>query len=170
MSWFTDSIKNVLPVADDVGMVVRPVFSGSDPNVLTVRHIFSGSNPDILTVRPIFSGSDPNVLTVDIREGINLVNDGELRPATTSVDAVVYSTSMVILKGSNETRRGLSVYNDSNRNLFLKEGSDATTESWTVKIPPNALYELAFPPYTGVITGFWAAGGSGKARVTERKP
>lgn len=146
MSWFPDSIVNRPPRSDEFGLIVRPIFSGSDPGVLTVQ-LASGS----INLSGSFS-ADPT------------------RPATSNVTVVGYSTSTSVMAASNTDRRVLTIYNDSNRNLFLKLGPGASLIDWTVKMPPNAYYEVPQPCYTGNITGIWAAGGAGQARITELTP
>lgn len=136
MSWIGETLKKIVPVSDDLGMVVRPVFSGSDPGVLTVKPL-GGS----------FS---------------------EIRPGVSTVTAVSYSADTNILRNANADRRGLLVFNNTNKIMYVKEGTEASIESWTLRIPPDSLYEFSWPVYTGVVTCFWATGGSGNAMVTER--
>ena len=88
------------------------------------------------------------------------------RSATSAVTNVAGSTSNVTLLASNANRLGASVYNDSNKDLYLKLGTTASSTSYTTVVPRNALYEVPFG-YTGIIDGLWESGVSGAARVTE---
>ena len=52
-------------------------------------------------------------------------------------------------------------------NMFVKFGATATVTSFSVKIPSDALYEMAAPIYTGQIDAIWTADSTGAARITE---
>jgi len=84
----------------------------------------------------------------------------------TTATSVSYSTSSVPLLAFNPSRLGATVHNDSDRDLFLKLGDDASSSSFTQKMEAGSYYELPYN-YVGVITGAWASGGSGAARITE---
>jgi hypothetical protein len=87
--------------------------------------------------------------------------------ASTTTDTLVsVSTSSTTLLASNSARLGASIYNNSQANLFIKLGSTATTDSYTVKMVPNAYYELPYS-YTGRIDGIWDSSVSGDAQITE---
>lgn len=88
------------------------------------------------------------------------------RSATATLSNVTGSTSSVTVLAANTARLGASVYNDSNKKMYLKCGTTASTTSFTVVLVPNAYYEMPFE-YTGVLTAVWASGVSGSARVTE---
>lgn len=148
MSWFPESIIDRHPRPDEFGLIVRPIFSGSDPGILTVQ-LASGSLN--LSLSGSFS-SDPT------------------RPNTSVVTSASFSTSTVLLAAANNTRRVLTVYNDSNRNLYLKNGPSASLGDWNVRLPPNAYFEEPQPIWQGEVTCVWAAGGSGYARVNELTP
>jgi hypothetical protein len=85
---------------------------------------------------------------------------------TAIVTDVPVSAAPVVLKVANAARLSITIYNDSNRPLTLKCGSGVTGTSRTTKVPPQMEW---FPDvrYTGVIEGFWAAGATGSAAVTE---
>ena len=86
---------------------------------------------------------------------------------TSALSNVVSSATNVTLQAANENRRMWSVFNDSDKDLYLKWGATATSTSYTVKVPPGAYYEMTLPVYNGVIDAIWAAGPTGSARVTE---
>lgn len=89
------------------------------------------------------------------------------RPRSSTVTAVSAATSSTQLFGSTYPSRGRSVFNDSTATLYLKFGSSAATNSYSVQIPPASYFE--FPgevPYAGVVTGVWSAA-SGTAYCTE---
>lgn len=81
-----------------------------------------------------------------------------------SVDATISSTT---LRGANESRRGLLIFNDCNKALFLKYGSAASESDFSVKIAAGGYWEMPSPIYLGSIRGLWAAAPTGAARITE---
>jgi hypothetical protein len=104
---------------------------------------------------------------------VNIVGGGPIpvtieQPPNSTVTAVAQSTSSVVLAAANSDRRGLAIYNNSNRVLFVRAATGAATVSnFTVRLNRNDYYELPFPVYTGVVTGIWASGSGGAAQVTE---
>lgn len=92
--------------------------------------------------------------------------------AGTSVVTRVNATIVnITIKAVNTSRIGLSIENNAVTNLFLKLGSIASlvagAESFTVKLVPDAYYEVPFG-YTGVVDGIWDSGDlAGEALVTE---
>lgn len=86
---------------------------------------------------------------------------------TATVTVVPQTTVSTELLAPNLNRKGLSVFNFSNKVLYLKLGPSASTSDWSIRMAPGATLERAYPTYAGQITGTWAAAGSGSARVTE---
>lgn len=81
--------------------------------------------------------------------------------------AVVTGTLLAL----NTSRIGAALYNNATSNLFIKLGATANigagTESYTVRLVPNAYYEIP-AGYTGIVDGIWdAADGTGEALITE---
>lgn len=106
-----------------------------------------------------------NGLDVDVTRVTGTVTIDQLRPATSAVTSVSASVSNVTLKASNAGRYGLSIYNDSTANLFVKLGATASATSFTQKVAGGGAYEVPFG-YTGIVDGIWESA-TGAARVTE---
>ncbi len=99
---------------------------------------------------------------------LTVVGETVTRPATSVVTAVAQSTSSVMLAAANADRRGLCIYNNSNRVVFVcLNTGPATLTNWSVRLGRNDYYELPFPVYTGDVTAIWGSGSGGFARVTE---
>jgi len=147
MSWFADSMIDRNPRFDEIGLIVRPIFAGSDPGVLTVQ-LASGSL-SIGNISGSFTQPQPNI--------------GNLT-------AIPAAPTPVIITSGNLSRMGLTIFNDSSQPLCLRLGSSVTTSMFTVKLVPQDYYELPGPIYTGVVTGVWTASGSGNALSTELVP
>jgi hypothetical protein len=90
-----------------------------------------------------------------------------LQPTTGTVAKIAQSIVSVVLAAADLTRMGLTIYNDSNKDLHVRcSAGAATVDNWTVKLRKDDYYELPFPAYTGAVTGIWAVAGAGQARVT----
>lgn len=77
------------------------------------------------------------------------------------------ATAQTIL-ASNASRKGFSVFNDSDQVAYLKFGSAATTTDFTIKLAAYGFYEMFGDClYTGVLTAIWANNSTGSARVAE---
>lgn len=88
----------------------------------------------------------------------------------TSVTSILASLTEVTIVADNydsdDTRRGVYIYNDSDADLYIKFGEGVSTDSFTVKIGGGAFFESAQPLYRGIITGLWSEA-TGSAKVTE---
>lgn len=89
------------------------------------------------------------------------------RIAAATITNVASSASSVSLLASNTARRGVTLYNDTDKACYVKFGATASTTSFTVKLQPNAYYEMPEPIYTGAIDGIWDSAPTGSMRITE---
>jgi len=147
MSWFANSMIDRPPYSDEIGLIVRPIFSGSDPGVLTVT--FASGSFSIGSISGSFSTP---------------------QPGTGGLTVVPNSTSAVIIASGNLSRMGVTIFNDSSGTLFLRLGMGVATNAFSVKLTSQDFYELPSPCYTGVVTGIWGSSDTGNAFVTELTP
>lgn len=69
---------------------------------------------------------------------------------------------------ANTKRKGVWFYNDSTADLYLKMGANASTTSFSYKIPAGGFFEMpTSPTYQGQIDGVWSADSTGAVRITE---
>lgn len=93
------------------------------------------------------------------------VND--LRSATGTKSAVASATGSTTILLANAARKGATITNTDANALYLDlSGGTASSTNFSVSIAANGYYEVPFG-YAGLITGAWAADGSGSALVTE---
>lgn len=102
--------------------------------------------------------------------GAGATGTGSARVTTANVAAatlanVASSATNVTLLASSAARMGATFHNDSSAILYLKFGATALTTSYTVKLIPDAYYELPQPCYSGIIDGIWSSA-TGAVRVT----
>jgi hypothetical protein len=84
-----------------------------------------------------------------------------------ALSTVASQTSSIQLAAVNEARRGLFIFNTDANPLFVKYGTTAATNSFTVKIPNDGYWEMPAPIYHGVLHGIWSGDGTGSAFITE---
>ncbi len=97
--------------------------------------------------------------------GGNPAGDGAANTGTST--QVASGTSAVTILAANTARYGATVFNDDANVLYLLLGTGTVSATvYTVQIPSGGYYEVPYG-FTGVLTGLWAADGSGSARVTE---
>lgn len=122
------------------------------------------------------------IITDGYSNSINLIYDSSIQanrllvqakvesknPTNTTVVRINANISNVTLLNSNENRLGASIWNDGNKKLFLKMGTNCSTTSFSVILIPNAYFEIPYN-YIGQIDGVWenGVGVQGGAQVTE---
>jgi hypothetical protein len=84
---------------------------------------------------------------------------------TGAQSSVAGSAASVTLLAANVNRLGATLYNDSNKNFFVKLGATASNTSFTVRMSSQTYYEVPFG-YTGSIDGIQDVA-NGNMRVTE---
>ena len=100
------------------------------------------------------------------------VTPGPGTAGTSAVTRVATAVVNTLLLAANAARIGPAMFqNNSTANLFLKLGAVAAigagVESFTVRMVPNAYYEVP-GGYTGIIDGIWdGADATGEVLVTE---
>lgn len=87
------------------------------------------------------------------------------KAATGTQTSVASSASNVTLLAASTSRLGATLYNDSTQVCYVRLAATATSSNFTVKMQPDAYYEVPFG-YTGIIDGIWASA-NGNMRVTQ---
>ena len=62
----------------------------------------------------------------------------------------------VSLLTANPNRKGASIWNESDFNLYIECGKVASASAFCAKITPGSYYELPYG-YTGILSGIWVA-------------
>lgn len=108
----------------------------------------------------VFGPDGGSLERVDVATPLPVGQAGGSTSAVTQKDAAPSATTLL---AANSSRLGASVFNNTSLDLYLKLGSGASTESFTVKMAAGSYYEVPFR-YTGIVTGIWpSAAGSGTA-------
>ena len=87
---------------------------------------------------------------------------------TGTLTTITRSTTAQNALGTNSSRRGFILWNDSGANCFVRFGGTATTTAFSIRLPNNQGYETpGHLNFTGVISVIWSSGSSGDLFVTE---
>lgn len=79
---------------------------------------------------------------------------------------VALNTASVVLFAARSACRQRIIVNDSDQALHVALAATASLTSYTYKIAAGGTLELPQPSYAGVVSGIWAAAGTGAARTT----
>ena len=86
--------------------------------------------------------------------------------STATITSVVGATTNTSILAANANRVLATIFNGTNRTMYLALGATASTTSYTIQLAQNAYWELPLS-YTGAISAVWNSGVSGNALVTE---
>jgi hypothetical protein len=132
------------------------------------------NSPWALNRRPIPVGDLAGVdLNLDRFGGVFVRNSGSDSATVSRVAASTSAVTLAAVSGptyaSLGARTGVSIYNDSAADLYVKLGTGASTTDFTVKIPPDGLYETPYGLFGTTITGVWtSAVGAAQVTIFER--
>jgi len=109
----------------------------------------------------VMAASTPVVIASDQ----SAIPTTDQKSATGTQSSVAGSAVNTTLLAANASRLGATLFNDSTQNWFVKLGAASSLVSFSVRIVPNAYYEVPFD-YTGIITGIQNVA-NGNMRITE---
>lgn len=115
------------------------------------------------------SWTDGNMVPLSTDTSGNLRVTGNVtvdKSSTSTITSVAGSTSNTSILASNTSRILATVYNGTNKTMYLALASTASTSSYTIQMDAGSYWELPIT-YTGAISAVWANGVSGNALVTE---
>mgnify|MGYP001559153434 CR=1 FL=1 len=88
-------------------------------------------------------------------------------PPVSGTRSIVAATATATELLPSGTRVGGTVFNDSDKDLFLGLGAvEVSSTFFTIKISPGGYYEVPYN-FGGQVRGVWAASPTGYARITE---
>jgi hypothetical protein len=151
--------------ASDSGDITRDVLSDSQGRLIMVGAAAAGTAPEGFPILAGgWDGTNVRIFKLDSNGAVQ-VNETKADSAIVTTHSV--SASDITLLAANNNREGAIIYNNSNRPMYIKFGSAASTSSFTVKLASFDYYEVP-AGFTGEIHALWGDGSaSGDARVTE---
>jgi hypothetical protein len=123
----------------------------------------------VTTAAPAYTTGQINALSLDTAGNLRVsaITNKAATSAVTSV-AVTASTNTTLL-ASNASRIFASIFNGSNKTIYIKLGTTASLTSYTIQLFTGSYWEVP-NDYTGNIDEFSPAGASGNVLVTELTP
>jgi hypothetical protein len=88
------------------------------------------------------------------------------KSSTSAVTSVVSAAVTTSILASNTNRLIGSIFNASNKIMYVKYGATASLTSYSIALYPNSYLEIP-SDYTGAIDAIWQASPTGNALVTE---
>jgi hypothetical protein len=128
---------------------------------------------------PIWITGSINVSNFSATQSVNIVGPisssvsgssvvvKQISSLTAVVTSIPASVTSVIIVSASMNRNEVMIYNNSNKNLYVRFGlTAATSTNFTAKLTSNSYYEVP-GWYNGQITGIWDANATGAAQVTD---
>lgn len=156
-----DKLLNIQYNEDDIEYQIW----GYDGNEIHTCSIWKGTVPDGV----VLNGYSQEQATQDLNDfesnykiNCNTALSHSTYANTYSIEA---STSAVLLLSKNNRRIGATVFNKSNKILYIRFSDEPSESLWTVLVAPDSFVEIPFK-FKGDIYGIWS-GVNGSAKITE---
>ena len=146
------------------GTISLPTGAATESTLSTLNGKVTACNTGAVTISTALPAGTNNIGDVDVASLPAVVDATYSTSAVTSVVSSATSTSIL---ANNASRRMAIMVNDSDKNVYVKLGTTASTTSFSYKLTPGQTLELPTPVYTGAIDAIWDAGPTGSMRVTE---
>ena len=152
------------------GTVSLPTGAATESTLSTLNGKVTACDTGSVTLA---SQSNPFTSALPISDnGGSITVDGTITAeaetvSTSSVTRISASASSVTVLASNANRKLAVFVNDSDKIAYVKLGGTASTISYTYKLLPNNMLELAQPVYTGIVDAIWETSPTGAMQVTE---
>lgn len=149
--------KNYLPILDPV------LFTPTTFNPSYQLKIFKAEWIDSFTLT-IYEDS----MSINFEPVVNIPSD---KANSANSSAVPVSTTSILLLPANPNRKGISIANNSNQDLYIDLDATATVADHCIRLPRVtasgfiATYEK--DNFNGAVSGIWGAPGAGAALVRE---
>jgi hypothetical protein len=142
-------------------------------NFTVVQSTASNLNATVQGTTAAGSGSATNLVTVQGNaSGTPIPVTGSVvvdKSSTGTITNPTGSTSSFTVLAANSNRIGFSIYNGTNKVLYIAMAATATTSAYTLQVAIGGFYESNIT-YTGIITGIFATNPTGPIGVTEYSP
>lgn len=125
----------------------------------------------VTTAAPTYTTGQLNPLSLDTAGNLRVSGTVVTNKATTSSVTSVTPTSNAnnVLLTATATRVFASVYNDTNKTIYIKCGTTASTASYTVQLFKGSYWEVPVD-WTGELDAFAPASTTGNIVITELTP
>ncbi len=158
------AVSNPFPVAQQGTVTTSTTLvTGSQTGILIGANPIAQSNP---LPSVIMTGSVTGLFVGGVAlSEVNPVPTRDQRAGTATVSSLTASVTSQLLKAALTTRLGMTLYNDSVANAYLKWGGSVASNDFSFKMMPDDYYEVPYG-HTGRIDVVWTAA-TGTMRITE---
>jgi hypothetical protein len=123
----------------------------------------------VTTAAPTYTTGQLNPLSLDTSGNLR-VSAITNKATTSAVTSVAGATSSTAILAANTSRVFASIYNGTNKNMYvLCNSGSATTSNYSILLITGSYWEVP-SDYQGAINAIWSSGVSGNALVTEYTP
>lgn len=123
----------------------------------------------VTTVAPTYTTGTINPLSIDLAGNLRVSAITNKATASTVTQTSITANSNNVLLASNGARVFVSVYNATNKTLYIKLGTTASLTSYSIQLFTGSYWEIP-NDWTGEIDAFSPLGASGFVYVTELSP
>jgi hypothetical protein len=110
----------------------------------------------VVSARTLANASPVDVALVD-GAGNQLTGFDASRPANTTLSSVAYAAGSQPVLAANAGRRGVVLYNATNKAINVALSATASLTAFSFQIPSLGTWESALDGYTGAISAIWTS-------------
>jgi hypothetical protein len=123
----------------------------------------------VTTSAPTYTTGQLSALSLDTAGNLRVAAVTN-KASTSNVTSVPGATSSTSVLAANSSRIFASIYNNTNKNMYILLGSGtASTSNFSILVMTTAYWEVP-NDYTGAINAIWSPGVTGSCLVTELSP
>lgn len=111
------------------------------------------------------TGAKPLAVGITDTSGNQLSGFDPSRPSNSTLSSVAFATGTVTIAAANPVRRGLQIFNATNKPINVALATGASSGSFSFQLPTNGFYESDLNGYTGIVTAFWVGTASTGAAI-----
>jgi hypothetical protein len=163
---YTTATVNALSLTTVGGLRLDGVYPAGTANASAPDVGNSGGY--VTTAAPVYTTGQLNPLSLDVAGNLRVTGFVVTNKASTSsiTSVAITANANNALLASNVNRIAATIYNDTNKLLYVKYGTTASTTSFSLQLLPNSYFEVQ-NDWNGEIDAFAPNGASGAARVSE---
>lgn len=160
---YLDAVEGLITTGNATAVSILAAVDQIEGYVDGIEGLITSGNASLASILTSVDGLEALLTTT------NSLIGNQLRASTSTLSSVAASASSVQLLAANANRVGVTIFNDSTTNMFVKEGTTASLTSFSYRIAPFGHLELPTPCYSGRVDAIWLSA-TGSARITERTP
>jgi hypothetical protein len=162
---YTNGDLKALSLTTLGGLRIDGVYAVATANATAANVMNSGGY--VTTAAPTYTTGQLNPLSLDTNGSLRTFSKRSTASTVTSVSPTPNANNTLL--ASNANRIYATVFNNTDKTLFIKLGATASATSFTTQLFKGSYWEIP-GDYTGIIDAFAPGGTSGSVLVTELSP